>query len=72
MKNWELSEGAEGEGDYFWPHTEGTEAQSFSEHRGHGDTEFFRTQRRAGARGEGTEQSIGMEGAELSESAEGT
>ena len=36
-------------------------------HRGHGGTEFFRTQRRAGARGEDTEQSRGMEGAESSE-----
>ena len=44
MSNWELSEEAEG---------------GYASHRGHGDTEFFRTQRRAGARGEGTEETEG-------------
>ena len=38
--------------------SEVSEENSYASHRGHRDTEFFRTQRRAGARGEDTESRL--------------
>ena len=48
------------ERDYKSPLNGESDALGKTSHRGHRDTEIFRAQRRAGARGEGTEGQLGI------------